>query len=198
MHDDSRAWAALYEAYFDRVWRLVARRIGTDGPAVADVVQETFLAAARSADTFDPAGGTLWQWLGGIARHHVSAHFRRRHREGRIKESGDLHSAMLIAWNAQQGPDVGDPQAGCLAAELAAHVRSALAHLPDGYQALLTARYFDDVPVEQIARQTHSTVTAVRSQLARARRAFREVFSSPALWAHDGDGIETRDGRSVP
>ena len=67
----SEAWTALYESHFDRVWRLAGRMIGPDGAAVADVVQETFLAAARSARTFDPSRGPIWSWLAGIVRNQV-------------------------------------------------------------------------------------------------------------------------------
>ncbi len=43
------AWRALYDAYSRHVWRYVARRMLPESSDVADVVQETFLAAARSA-----------------------------------------------------------------------------------------------------------------------------------------------------
>ena len=55
----TEAWSALYETYFDQVWRWVARMIGPNSADVGDVVQETFLAAARSARTYDPARGPL-------------------------------------------------------------------------------------------------------------------------------------------
>ena len=53
------AWGALYESYSVRVWRYVARLLGSNHDAVADAVQETFLAAARSASTFDPDRGSI-------------------------------------------------------------------------------------------------------------------------------------------
>jgi len=49
------AWQALYDAYAERVWRGVARLLGPHSTDVADVVQETMMAAARSAATFDAA-----------------------------------------------------------------------------------------------------------------------------------------------
>src|SRR5262245_28236804 len=68
----TEAWQALYEAYAERVWRSVARLLGPSAADVADVVQETMLAAARSAATFDPGRGALWLWLWGIARRQVA------------------------------------------------------------------------------------------------------------------------------
>ena len=46
---DVDAWRTLYEAYAGPLWQAIARRMGSD---VADVVQETFLAAARSAPRY--------------------------------------------------------------------------------------------------------------------------------------------------
>ena len=65
----AEAWQALYDAYAERVWRGVARLLGPRSADVADVVQETMMAAARSAASFDSARGSLWQWLWGIAYH---------------------------------------------------------------------------------------------------------------------------------
>lgn len=46
------AWLRLYDAYAQRVWRDVARLTGGDTACVADIVQETFLAAAAQQDRF--------------------------------------------------------------------------------------------------------------------------------------------------
>src|SRR6185437_12447852 len=69
---EADAWRALYDAHAERVWRAVARLMGAQAVDVADVVQETFLAAARSADSYDAARGSLWWWLWGIARRQVA------------------------------------------------------------------------------------------------------------------------------
>src|SRR5439155_6838691 len=82
----TEAWQALYEAYAERVWRSVARLLGPNCADVADVVQETMLAAARSVATFDPQRGTLWLWLWGIARRHVALHFRKQERHHRLQQ----------------------------------------------------------------------------------------------------------------
>ena len=173
----SEAWSALYQTHFDRVWRLAGRMIGPDASAVADVVQETFLSAARSARDFDPGRGTLWLWLAGICRNQVGTYFRARRRADRVNAGGDLHEAMLGPWARRLQQDQPQPPEACLSAEEASLVRATLANLPSEYQLLLTSRYFEDVPVEEIAKDTRCSVVAVCSKLARARRAFREAFS---------------------
>jgi RNA polymerase sigma-70 factor (ECF subfamily) len=181
------AWSALYEKYFDRVWHLVARMIGGDGTAVADVVQETFLAAARSARHFEPQRGSLWQWLGGIARNHLGAFFRSRRRDGRVKQGGDLRAAVAEHRAGQLRQSRSDPQGAYAAAETAGRVRDALGRLPGDYQFVLTAHYCEQVPVEEIARLADCSTAAIRSKLARARRAFRVAFDGPATCADDGE-----------
>lgn len=164
------AWRALYDAFAERVWGLVARLVGPDSADVADVVQETMLAAARSARTYDPACGPLWAWLSGVARLQVALHFRKQKRHDRLKHAGE--------WLAAGWLDSGDaPPADPLeAAELTLLVRLALAELTDEYGALLTAKYLDGASIEQIAARGRATETAVRSKLARARGAFRTAF----------------------
>lgn len=171
------AWRALYETYAEQVWRAVARLMGPDAADVADVVQETFLAAARAAPSYDAERGTLWLWLCGIARNHVALHYRKQQRQDRLRQAG----AWLASSNGallQQRHDA--PPELLEAAELATLVRVTLTELPEDYETLLTAKYLDGASVEHIAERASSTATAVRSKLARARSAFREAFGKHA------------------
>jgi RNA polymerase sigma-70 factor (ECF subfamily) len=179
------AWRALYEAFAEQVWRSVARLMGSNSADVADVVQETFLAAARSAHTYDSTRGSLWLWLWGIARRHVALHYRRSERHDRIKKAG----AWLAAGNGQiqrwiEGRDE-PPQNVLEAAELATLVRATLTELPADYETLLTAKYLNGSSVEEIAVQERSSSTAVRSKLARARQAFRQAFGKHSALVTD-------------
>ena len=171
------AWRALYDAYAERVWRCAARLIGGNAADVADVVQETFLAAARSATTYDASRGTLWVWLWGIARRHVALHFRKQQRHDRLRQA----EAWLAARNGELLGNREDAPPELLeAAELATLVRVTLTELPADYELLLTAKYLDGESVDSIATQEQSTSQAVRSKLARARQAFRAAFEKYA------------------
>lgn len=177
---DSDAWNALYEAYFDDVWRWVARLIGSESADVGDIFQETFLSAARSAASYDPARGSLRLWLTGIARNHVSAYYRALQRDHRIRPDGDLGAdaaARMRQWLDNRHPD---PPEALDSAETVTLVRSAVARLPVDYQELLIARYCDEASNKQIAQSSGSSLEAIRSKIARARRAFRRVFGKEA------------------
>jgi RNA polymerase sigma-70 factor, ECF subfamily len=174
------AWQALYDAYAERVWRGVARLLGPHSTDVADVVQETMMAAARSAATFDPARGSLWPWLWGIAHNHVAVHLRKQQRRTRLTIAGE---AQLMNWLEGNEPS---PPAALAAVELATLVRAALMTLPIDYGVLLTARYLDGDTVTLIAQRERSSEVAVRSKLARARQAFREAFGKFHLIGEPG------------
>ena len=163
---DPDAWRQLYDAFAERVWRGVARLLGPHPADIADVVQETMLAAARSVRNFDGAKGSLWNWLWGIARTQVALHFRQRRRHDRWK------------WDALTRPEGTEAlhESGIEINEVAEAVRAALGELPAEYEQLLTAKYSDGDSVERIAGRERLTETAVRSKLARARAAFRAAY----------------------
>ncbi len=169
------AWRMLYDEYSRGVWRWVARLMGPQSADVADVVQETFLAAAGSARRFDPSRGSLWLWLCGIARNQVALSFRKRKRRAPSAEVGDCV------------PDAGEPPPDevLAAGELASSVRGVLRELPADYGTLLTAKYCDGATANQIAAKQQCSAAAVRSKLARARRAFRRAFAKTATGSHD-------------
>src|SRR6516225_3650790 len=134
---DAEAWRALYDAYAQRVWRAVARLMGPGSADVADVVQETFLAAARSAGNYDPWRGSLWLWLWGIARRHVALHYRKEKRHDRLLEEyrrqnadGRMKDKTYLNFAPCVPPSALDSLA---AAELADLVRATLTELPAEY-----------------------------------------------------------------
>jgi RNA polymerase sigma-70 factor (ECF subfamily) len=173
---DRQAWLELYEAYAECVWNNVARLMGLDCPAVADVVQETFLAAARSAVNFDPERGSLRIWLHGIARRQIALYYRKHDPKiilARIKKWWASLDGEKIDWiNAKEDT----PPEVLQARELAAVVRFALIKLPAEHQALLLAKYVAGQSVNKIADDFECSPAAVTSKLARARKMFRTAF----------------------
>jgi len=189
----TEAWHALYETHAERVWGLVARLMAPNCDEVPDVVQETFLAAARSARNYDPARGTLWLWLGGIARNHVALHYRKQRRHNRPGDVDDFPVAaarQIADWLDNRRPTPGE---ALDVAETGAMVRATLTELPVDYENLLTAKYVDGATVEQIAAARCCSYEAVRSKLARARRAFRRAFDKCSNHPTDGQASVYHD-----
>jgi RNA polymerase sigma-70 factor (ECF subfamily) len=174
---DRRAWLRLYEVHAECIWQNVARLMGYDCPAVADVVQETFMAAARSARKFDHNRGSLRIWLWGIARRQIALYYRRQDPKvifAQTKKWWDSLGNQKINWiNAKEDT----PPEILEARELASLVRFALIKLPEEYQRLLLAKYVDGQSVNKIADDMDCSPVAVMSKLARARKTFRAAFS---------------------
>ena len=168
------AWTTLYDGYSADLWRYVGRLVGGSTTDVADVVQETFLAAARTAQRFDAQRGTLWSWLTGIAHHQAAAHWRQTRRTERLRTLAEAGTIDLRQWwdGTESADQIWERQ------ELAELVRGALAELPSDYAALLTAKYLDEQSLDELARTMGNSVEAIKSKLARARREFREKFES--------------------
>lgn len=166
------AWAAMYQRYNADIWRYVARLVGPDAGAVADIVQEVFLAAARSARQFDDSRGTLWSWLSGVAHHHVLSHWRRLAKAAKFSPLTEVEeaAAQRLFDPATLWEELFERR------RLAELVRHILSELPDDYAALLTGKYLDDLSLDELAIRFGSSSEGVKSKLARARREFREKF----------------------
>ena len=64
--------------------------------------------------------------------------------------------------------------------ELAGVVRATLTQLSPDHETLLSAKYLDGASVEEIASYQNCSAEAVRSKLARARKAFRRALARTA------------------
>ncbi|QDT33420.1 RNA polymerase sigma factor [Thalassoglobus polymorphus] len=167
------AWGQLYDEYSENLWKYVSRIIGNDAEAVAEVVQESFLAAARGARTFDETKGSLWAWLTGIAHRQSFAWFRKRTRSQKISRA-DVQRRIQ---SGQQGQDKTTAPVQILEdQEQAETVRAALSELSAEYSFLLTAKYMDRLTVDEIQNHLGGTSDSIRSKLRRARAEFRTVF----------------------
>lgn len=170
LHSGSpEAWGALYESYSVRLWQYVARLLGSDQDAVADAVQETFLAAARSASNFDPDRGTVWVWLTGIAHNQVAMYWRKS-RTRRI-DPAEPH------FDDSPG-GAASPEAVLMTEDSVEQVRHILSELPAEYVSCLLAKYNDDLSIEEMVERFGGTTESVRSRLARARRDFRKRYDA--------------------
>lgn len=161
---DRAAWRAWYAEYFDRLAAYVRWRCGGLLDIADDAIQETWLTAVKRLRSFDPAKGPFFAWLRGIAANAIRNALRARRRQGRRcqpLESGNE--------TATKPPDAA-------AVERAERVADTLAMIPEHYEAVLRAKYLDQMTVEEIARTRQESAKAVESLLTRARQAFREAY----------------------
>ncbi len=162
---DRDAWGALCQKYGERLWRYVARLVGSDEDGVADVFQETLMAVARSGRTIR-SDTTIWPWLCRIGHNQAALSWRKRYRERPTE-----HEAVKTLTAGD-----GDPVASLTQLETVESVRGLLTEMNSDHVALLTAKYIDGLTVPQILDAFGGTIEGIRSSLARARRDFRERY----------------------
>ena len=158
---DERAWRTLYDEAFAGLYSYVLWRCGGLRDHADDVVQDAWLTAVRRVGRFDPVQGCFAGWLRGIAANLLRNHFRRARRR-RARPLNDEHPS--------ERPD------DAARRERAERVASALAALPERYEAVLRAKYLDGVSVAELAADGGETPKAVESLLTRARQAFRDAY----------------------
>jgi RNA polymerase sigma-70 factor, ECF subfamily len=174
---DATAVEELYEAHVDGLYAFVFYRVGRDAAMAEDVVQETFMAALGRLDEYDAARGALRGWLctlsRNIIRRHLAHHPRTRELDARWQR---IDATLGELFAALDGAPLSD--------ELVARqetrdlVSMTVANLPEHYRSVLEQKYVGGRTLEEMAGELELSVDAIKSLLARARRAFRETFST--------------------
>ena len=151
---------SLIDAELGNVFAFIMRRCG-DRALAEDLTAEVILSAVR--ETKRARAVVTPAWLTTVARNRMIDHWRAKAREER---------RLRAAWSnpdTDEWTDDGTP----VEPEVIAQV---MRTLPPGYQAVLSLRYLDDLPVPQVADALGRSVHATESLLARARRAFRMSY----------------------
>jgi RNA polymerase sigma-70 factor, ECF subfamily len=152
-----------------------ARRMLRDEEDARDVVQETFLAAFKSIDSFS-GGSKLSTWLHSIATNAALMRMRSRRRrpEARID---DLLPRFDETGHWADEPASWDPPADALETRrLRMAVRRCIDRLPETQRTILLLRDVEDLSTAEAADQLGITATAVKLRLHRARIALRTLL----------------------
>jgi RNA polymerase sigma-70 factor (ECF subfamily) len=169
--EKDRAFEAEALRWFPEVTRF-AMSLTRDEADADDLVQETYLRAYSSWDSFTP-GTACRGWLFVICR---NTFLRGRQRESRQVEADHaeleaLAAAALHASALQSG--YGSVFADV---DLSDAIRRAVADLPEPFREAVTLVDINDQSYEDTARVLGVPVGTVRSRLFRARRLLQEVL----------------------
>jgi len=153
--------AELFDSNHRGLYRL-ARRLSADSEEARDLVQETFLRAARRLPLVPSAPDAEERWL---VRTLVNL-CRDRRRRLRVR---DRFKAVLPVHAAA-------PDEGVSRAEARSMVQSALARLGARSRAIVILRELEGLEIAEIARMLGIARVTVRWHLARARRELRRML----------------------
>ena len=183
---DKDAIARLYDANVDGLYAFVFYRVGRDASLAEDVVQETFARALSRQADYDPARGSVGSWLAVLSRNVIRDHLRAHRRSDELQQTWERTDATLAQTFAAMAerPLPGDVLERAETRDL---VHMAVANLPEQYRNALTRKYVDGESLETLAGELGISIDAVKSLLARARRAFRDTFAT--LSAHFSEAV---------
>ena len=170
---DRTAMAELYDRYFDRLYSLVFSQVDRNRDIAEDIVQETFLAALKSAKGFK-GRSSAYTWLCSIAYHKVADHYRRQSRERKRMVSGVDVDTVDDAENPGRQPQ---PDSLIEFAETRQVVNEALAKLPWDYRQVLILKYVEEMSVLEISQIMDRSPKSVEGLLTRSRKALQTHLS---------------------
>lgn len=164
---EPEAFAELFDRHAAAVHRYLARRLGEQ--VAGDLLAETFLAAFRRRDSYDPAHRDARPWLYGIATNLVGQHRREEARQHRLRlalvpERDDAFPADRVADRVVAGT-------------LRRPLLDAIASLAPGDRDVLLLIAWEQLTYEEVASALDIPLGTVRSRLHRARRRVRARLS---------------------
>jgi RNA polymerase sigma-70 factor (ECF subfamily) len=166
---DNTAMAELYDRYFDRVYSLVFNQVDRNKEIAEDIVQETFLAALKSAKSFK-GRSSAYTWLCSIAYHKVADHYRRQSRERKRMVSGIDVDTVDDEENPGRQPQ---PDSLIESAETRQVVNDALSRLPWDYRQVLILKYVEEMSVQEISQVMDRSPKSIEGLLTRSRKALQ-------------------------
>lgn len=154
--------ARLYAEYRDRVQGYIRARVSNRADA-EDLCQDVFERVLRSADRYDTAKSAPGTWLYAITRNAVIDYWRRNRSAEALPE--DLSDDAL-------------PEDGILQAELLEELAQALERLPENLTDIIVLRYYDGLPLTEIAETLGMSYSAVKLRQQKALTMLRTALAN--------------------
>jgi len=164
---ERRAAEELVRATYEQVFASLMRMTHGDRELAADLTQDTYRKAWKALATFDRRS-RLTTWLYRIA-YTTFLNAQRGTREAQPLED-------------EQVARVADPAPGqderLDRREVARRLRQAVLGLPEELRFTVTARFWAELSVEEIARSENVTGAAIRKRLKNAKTRLHEVLKA--------------------
>lgn len=174
---DQRAFDQFFTENFQRLYRFALSRVPDDPESCKEVVNSALGKAIRNLHKFR-GEAALFTWLCAICRNEISDWLEQR---GRYREHILLTEdfpEIRAAVDSFQAPLADDPEWNMQRLEFVRLIHVALDRLPARYGDALEWKYIEGYSIREIAGRMGIGEEAVQSLLARARRAFHDVYGS--------------------
>lgn len=164
---DAEAFGALYQLHFDRIFRYIAARVGSEADA-EDLASQTFLKALEASGSFQWRGAPYLTWLFRIAHNLVVDYYRKQ---------GRRPTAPLDESLAASGPD---PEAQAITNLSLQEVARVLTQMTEPQRQVIALRFGAGLSLQETARVMGRREGAVKALQHSALRALRRLMAGPA------------------
>lgn len=171
------AFDEFFEQNFQRLFRFALARLSHDTEASKEVAQSTMSKAIRNMHSYR-GEAALFTWLCAICRHEISDWVAKQTRYRKHIVLTEDYPELQAVVDSIQAPGISDPESNYQKAELGRLIHVALDRLPPKYGNALEWKYIEGYSVKEIADRLGLGQEAAQSLLARARRAFHDVYQS--------------------
>lgn len=175
--NDEQAFDRFFTENFARLYRFALTRLPDDPDATREVVQMAMTKAMRKLGSYR-GESALFTWLCAITRNEMSDWLAR---QGRYREHIVLtedYPEIRAAVDSYQAPVSDNPERNYQRTELVRLIQVALDSLPPKYGNVLEWKYIEGYTVSEIAAKLDLGHEATQSLIARAKRAFSDVYGS--------------------
>ena len=174
---DRDAFHEFFDGYFPRLHRFARARLNDDLDATKEIVHLTLSKAILKLHTYR-GEAALFTWLCTICRRELHDHFKRLARDRRYLVLTEDSPEIQAAVDSLEASRFEHPEEKYRQLELSRLVQVALDRLPARYGNALEWKYVYGYSVQEIAAEFGIGTEAAYSLLARAKRAFRDVYGS--------------------
>ncbi len=174
---DEQVFDRFFRENFSRLYRFALVRLSDDPEAAREVAQITLTRAIRKLHTYR-AEAALFTWLCAICRNETSTWLAK---QGRYREHIVLiedFPEVQAAVDSFQAPEQMEPEWNFRRVELLRLIQVALDRLPARYGDVLEWKYIEGRSIREISGRLDIGPEATQSLLARAKRAFADVYSA--------------------
>jgi RNA polymerase sigma-70 factor (ECF subfamily) len=190
---DREAFNVFFDGYFPRLYRFARTRLGDDPDTTKEIVHVTLSKAIRKLGSYR-GEAAFFTWLCTICRNEINDHVERVVRERKhVVLTEDLPD-VRAAVDALAAPESDEPESNFRRLETTRLIQVALDQLPAHYADALEWKYIYGFSVEEVAEKLGVGLEAAQSLLARAKRAFQEVYGTLTRdLVSSADNIDGRD-----
>jgi RNA polymerase sigma-70 factor (ECF subfamily) len=174
---DERAFSQFFEENFSRLYRFALARLSSDPETTREVVQTALTKALKNMHTYR-GEAALFSWLCVICRNELIDAVRRNSRYHETIVLTEDYPEIRDIVEALDAPDSGDPNRQYQKYEVSRLIQVALDKLPPRYGDALEWKYIEGYSVKEIAERMNLSHEAAQSLLARAKKAFRDMYGT--------------------